>query len=291
VPADGSYALWCRLAYPQSNSEVDLALDHQPPQRYAVQPGPAIDGWHWARIQPAADPPGTALLGLTTGSHQIELEPLQETVEIDQLLLTNDPTTNAPPTLAPVPDRTVLGWAEPLLIPFEVLDLESPPDTLRVTVAAIDSGRMTPTALHLEGQGLHRVLKVVPRPGAFGPLTLRLTAVDPDGNASCMRIQVTALRPPTGTGTGLGDPVLPPRQSWPTSGTPAHLGIHQDAAGRVTLVLTGQPGHRHALQCTTNLTHWETLALVPLRSFHHVFCDHRQPQPNRIYRALLIEAP
>jgi hypothetical protein len=289
LPADGSYALWCRLAYRILNPMVALTMDGQPPQCYAVLPSPEVDGWHWALIQPSACPPGAPLLELTAGSHQFAIEPLHENVEIDQLLLTNDPTTNAPPMIAPVPDYTVLGWTAPLAIPFEVLDLDSPPATLRVSVESIDSAQMTPAELRLEGQGLHRVLHVVPRAGTYGQMTLRLTVADLDGNASCTRLQVTALRPPTDTGSG--DPVLPPRQSWPTSGTPAHLGIHQDAAGRVTLVLTGQPGHRHALQCTTNLVSWETLALVPLRSFHHVFCDYRQPQPNRIYRALLIETP
>jgi hypothetical protein len=237
----------------------------------------------------SACPPGAALLGLTAGPHLITIEPLNETVEIDQLLLTNDPTTNAPPMMAPVPDRTVLGWTAPLAIPFEVLDLESPPATLRVSVESIDSAHMTPAELRLEDQGLHRVLHVVPRAGAYGQMTLRLTVADPDGNASCTKFQVMALRPPTGTGSG--DPVLPPSQQWPTSGTPAHLGIHHDSAGRVSLVLTGQPGTRHALQCTTNLFDWETLAIVHLRSFHHVLCDHRQSQQNRVYRALLIKAP
>lgn len=289
VPADGAYALWCHLAYRNANPAVALAIDNQPPQGCAVLPGPEVNGWHWAHIQSSACPTGAALLELTAGSHQIEIEPLHETDEIDQLLVTNDPTPNAPPMIAPMPDRTMLGWSEPLAIPFVVLDLESPPATLHVSVEAIDSAFMTPTALRLEGQDLHRVLHVVPRKGAYGQMTLRLTIADPDGNASCTTLQVTALRPPTSTGSG--DPVLPPWQQWPTSGDPAHLGIHHDSAGRVTLVITGQPGNRHALQCTTNLIHWETLAIVHLRSFHHVFCDHRQPQQSRNYRALLIEAP
>jgi len=105
VPTDGSYVVWCRIAKSIVGQRAFVvSMDEATPELTPVSPGPASDGWRWARLmQPAPASVSAAntvprIFGLAAGSHVMRVRAASLGTKLDSLFITNDPAADAPPS-------------------------------------------------------------------------------------------------------------------------------------------------------------------------------------------------
>jgi uncharacterized repeat protein (TIGR01451 family) len=112
-----------------------------------------------------------------SGSYQLRVSNRVASVLSDPAVL----TVFGPPTISDIADRTIDEDTNTGLIPFTVVDLESPPETLNVLADSSDHGVVPPSGLALSGVGANLTLRVTPLPNQSGAVTIFIMAGDPDG--------------------------------------------------------------------------------------------------------------
>jgi hypothetical protein len=103
---------------------------------------------------------------------------------------------NAPPTIAAIPDQSILSGASTPAIAFSVDDDRTKPEVLTLSASSNDAQNVLVESIELGGTGSARTVKVTSKKGASGTAEITITA--DDGSAKASRtFKVTVNSPPT----------------------------------------------------------------------------------------------
>src|SRR5262249_37306907 len=83
-----------------------------------------------------------------------------------------------PPTISDLPPVTIDEDTATGLIPFNIHDFESPPESIMVSGDSSDHTLVPPSNILFEGTGSNRTVRVVPLPNAAGNVTIFVFARD-----------------------------------------------------------------------------------------------------------------
>lgn len=119
-------------------------------------------------LTPALNQTGSAILTLTVSDGGLAAS---------DTFIVNFGAGNTPPIISNVTDRTTPEDV-PLLVPFTVIDAETPAGSLLVTVDSSNTILVPNAALVLGGSSSNRTLTLAPAPDASGATTITLTVSD-----------------------------------------------------------------------------------------------------------------
>ncbi|CAN5638031.1 hypothetical protein BH11PLA2_BH11PLA2_17890 [soil metagenome] len=103
---------------------------------------------------------------------------------------------NSPPSISDIPDQTVIAGTVIGPLSFTIGDLESPPDSLVITVSSDNSSFISPSDVTISGTGVNRTITIV-TPNFVGGATLTISVMDEGGLISTDTIAVDTILPPT----------------------------------------------------------------------------------------------
>jgi hypothetical protein len=101
-----------------------------------------------------------------------------------------------PPTIADIPDRSVVNTEFVVEIPVTVGDAESPAETLTVTATSSNPEVVRDDALFVGGFAADRTVTIPLTPDRTGTTTITVRVADPDGEAAEDSFALTVTRPP-----------------------------------------------------------------------------------------------
>lgn len=99
-----------------------------------------------------------------------------------------------PPGISDLFDQTIDEDTSTGLIPFLIVDAESPAETLRVTGSSSNPVLLPDAAIFFTGSGSNRALRLVPAPDRFGQAVVSVQVTDPD-NLVTISSFVLTVRP------------------------------------------------------------------------------------------------
>ncbi|HEX8528429.1 MAG TPA: putative Ig domain-containing protein, partial [Cytophagales bacterium] len=144
--------------------------------------------------------PATGVLSGTPGNAQVGMHPVVLTVTdgmltVEQTFAIQVRNQNDAPeiTVSAVANNVTVAEDQPLSVPFEVSDVDSPLSDLRVQATSGNAALVPASAISFAGTGSTRTVRFTPQPDTFGgPLTLTLEVSDGELTASTS-FQVTVL--------------------------------------------------------------------------------------------------
>lgn len=157
-------------------------------------------------VTPNAGQAGTTVITITVSDVDGGLASTSFLVEV----------ANQAPTISAVPPllQVVVGNTPPP-VPFTIGDMESPVESLTVTVESSYSYLVPPDSWTLAGSGAERTLSLIPLPGVAATSDITITVTDPLGASTQVSFAFEMyVVPPTVTGLP-GEIILYPGQSSP----------------------------------------------------------------------------
>jgi uncharacterized repeat protein (TIGR01451 family) len=85
-----------------------------------------------------------------------------------------------PPAVSDIPPLTIDEDTATPVLPFTVIDAESPPETIVVFGDSSDRSLVPPSSFFFTGTGSNRTVRITPLPNAAGEIVIHILARDPD---------------------------------------------------------------------------------------------------------------
>jgi hypothetical protein len=173
IAEPGQYSVWCRTLGPYGT--IGITVDGNPIALGSLETKGGTD-WIWSRMMDDSGKP--TLLSLTAGPHDLRIT---GHLQIDSIVVTDDPTIELPPVLSTIPDQTTTV-GKPVFVVCSVLVPGR--GSARLDVSSSNETVVAHDNIFLDSQGPNEQIWITPEPQALGATTITLTATTPGGQSA-----------------------------------------------------------------------------------------------------------